>query len=286
MRSVLFLRVPAWATVVALTAAVAAISAVSVALHKPPGDAAAGPAQSGIIHVPLWVDPAKVRHQPRFYFTYDPPEALAALRSQEKLDRVIEGADNDLDRFRRLNAWTRAQFEPGVPSPYPPPDARIILRDVRSGFTGGFCAQYNFVLVQALQSLGYRARCVSLSRHEVVEAWARDARRWIGLDPIYAATYVDESGRELSVYEVNARERRGAPLLAGPGSRPETEEEMRGAFGRFEVWIKNDHVSRPVNFTDLPRYRVRFIHEGEWAPDGAGLSTRDIHDLYFDPDES
>src|SRR5262245_53163805 len=42
-------------------------------------------AKDNKIHVPLFVDPALVRPTPRFRFTFDPPEALGALRQEEKI---------------------------------------------------------------------------------------------------------------------------------------------------------------------------------------------------------
>jgi hypothetical protein len=288
MASALSARVPAWAVLAAAIGCALAVAAAAVALRPPaavPGSAApeAAAGRPPIV-VPLWVDPNAVRHRTRFLFSFDPPEALAALRAEERLDRVVAAAAGDLDRFRRLTAWARARFEPGVPSPYPPIDARVILRDVRAGRTGGFCAQYNYVLVQALLSLGHLARYVTVVDHEVVEAWARDERRWICLDPLHAATYVDEAGRALSVLELNGRTRRGEPLLAGPGSLPGAAGDVGRAFARFEVWLRNDHVVRPLNFADLPRYKVRFLEEGEAAPAGDGLWTREAADLYFDPE--
>lgn len=104
------------------------------------------------VRVPLFVPPESVDHQTRFRFTYDPAAELTQLRLGEELDLVVEGSASQAEAWRRLARWTAGQWEQGVPNPYPPPDARIILRDIRAGFTGGFCAQYCVVLVQAIQS--------------------------------------------------------------------------------------------------------------------------------------
>jgi hypothetical protein len=229
-----------------------------------------------------FVDPADLKNRSRFRFTFDPPSVLGDLRAAEKLDDVIAGAATDLERFRQVTAWARNQFEPGVPDPYPPLDARIILRDIRSGFTGGFCAQYNYVVAQSLMSLGYAARYVTVVDHEVLEAWLTDERRWVCLDPLYSATYVDETGRALSVLEVVQRRRQGLPIIPGPGSLPGTAGEVSGAFERFAVWIRNDHISRPINFTDIDRYKVAFVWDGAEPPSGI-LSTDLPEDLYFEP---
>lgn len=248
------------------------------------GSAAVAPAAArDAIRVPLWIDPNAVRHRTRFLFSFDPPAALAALRAEERLDEVLAGASGDLDRFRRLVAWTRARFEPGIPSPYPPFDARVVLRDIRAGVTGGFCAQYNCVLVQALQAYGIPARYVTVQDHEVAEAFDRETRRWICLDPLHAATYVDEAGRALSVHEIHERQRRGAPFLAGPGSLPSALSQAAGRFGSYAVWLRNDHVTRPINFTDIDRYKVHWMDDGTGPSGDDRLSTGRVEDLYFDP---
>jgi hypothetical protein len=178
--------------------------------------------------------------------------------------------------------WARAQWKPGVPSPYPPLDARIILRDIRRGFTGGFCAQYNYVLAQALQSFGMPARYVSLIEHEVIEARLPDKGRWICLDPLYDTTYLDEKGEPLSVYEVHRRVKEGLPVTLSNPTLAAGKPDHMDAFRAFAVWLKNDHISAPVNFTDLERYKVYYVPQGT-SPDGlpaGALQTSEVADLY------
>jgi hypothetical protein len=279
-------HVPGWLVLAASGAVVLLITAIAVATRVEKREVAPPPVAGPAMRVPLFVDPNQVVHEPRFRFTFDPPEALIELRHRERLDSVVAGAAGDLDRFRSLTAWARAQFEPGIPNPYPPLDARIILRDVRSGFTGGFCAQYNFVLGQALMSLGYPSRYVTVVDHEVLESWARDEGRWVCLDPLHAATYVDEEGRALSVYELCERSRAGKPIIPAEGSLPGTASEVSRAFEEFSVWIRNDHVSRPLNFSDLDRYKVTYIFDGEdlRAVGRSRLTTSILGDLYYDPE--
>jgi len=245
---------------------------------------APAPADDGRIHVPLFLDPAKVRPTPRFRFTFDRPQDLADLRKQEKLDDVVAGAHDELERCIRLMRWTRRQWEPGVPNPYPPLDARIILRDIRSGFTKGFCAQYNYVLVQGLQSLGIYARYVTLMGHEVIEARPRELNRWVCLDPLYDTLYTDDAGRLLSVYEVHRRLIQGRPVrITNDRLMGEVEQKLK-AFSSFAVWLKNDHVGSPLNFADLERYKVHYLDSpdaGRLTPLGS-LTTLEPADLYPD----
>ncbi len=210
--------------------------------------------------------------------TFDPPDVLAVLRREERLDAVVADAGSDLETFERLMDWTRHQWEPGTPNPYPPLNARIILKDIRRGFTSGFCAQYNYVLAQSMMSLGYKARYVTLIDHEVIEAWLPAEGRWICLDPLYDAMYLDDKGRPLSVLEITLRVRSGAPPAPSPGCLEGAAEMEQHAFRQFAVWLRNDHISHPINFTDIERYKVHFRFDGEPVPDG--LSTSYPIDLY------
>lgn len=233
------------------------------------------------VRVSLFVEPSAVDHVSRFRFTFDPPEVLAELRQQERLDDRVAGAASDREAFRRLMEWTGDQWQLGTPNPYPPPDARIILRDIRSGFTSGFCAQYCFVLCQAIQSFGIPARMVTITGHEVVEAWLRDERRWVLLDPTYRAQVVDAGGRPLDVFEIRRGVEQGAALAVTAGHRlPETEAAYLARYRRFAVWLRNDLVSRPMNFTDFPRYLVWFDPPDEAGRAPGSLVTSYAEDLY------
>jgi len=260
---------------------------VSAPVPVPDSPVSRGLAPDGRIRVPMFVDPALVKPTPRFRFSFDPPAALEALRVEENLDAVVAGAADDLDAALRLMHWVRRQWEPGIPSPYPPIDARIILRDIRSGFTGGFCAQYNYVLAQGLQSLGLPARYVTLIEHEVIEVYLPSRDRWVCLDPLYDTTYTDGAGNPLSVHEIQSRGRSGLPVrITDPrlteNAYPGDPQAHMAAFASFSVWVKNDHVSSPINFTDLERYKVHFLPDGPGSthlPPGA-LETSEPADLY------
>ncbi len=256
--------------------------ALTAYYHAPAQDAPPRPQAQAAIRVPLFVDPAQVRPTPRFRFTFDAPETLEELRRVEGLDSVVAGATSDMERARRLMRWTRRQWDPGIPSPYPPLDARIILRDIRRGFTGGFCAQYNYVLAQALQSIGIAARYVSLVEHEVIEARLRDRAAWVCLDPQNDVWHADPEGRPLSVYEIHARARAGAPVVLSEGHRVQDPVAHLAAFAIFAVWIKNDHVGAPINFTDIERYKVYFLDDPSDARNvpAPALVTSEPADLY------
>jgi hypothetical protein len=239
---------------------------------------------SNLLDVPLWLPETAVRHKTRFSCLWDGQASLAAFRRQEKLDAVVGHVASDEERARKLPHWTRAQFEPGRPDPYPPPDAMTTLAEIRAGRTGGFCAQYAFVLVQALQSFGMPARVITIDRHEVVETWLADTARWTMLDPFYELQVVDERGVSVSAIEIRRGRQAGAPLAVTPGGRLDQPlAQYLGRYDRIAVWIRNAFVSAPVNFADFDRYRVWLVPTGEFAPSSESLSTTHFEGLYGRP---
>ena len=237
------------------------------------------------ITVPLFVSPDKVSHLPRFHFSFDDEEVLRPLRNREGLDKVVTGAKTDIEVFLRLMEWVRSQWSPGRPDPYPPIDATVILDKIRKGETGGFCAQYCFVLVQSLQSLGYKARYVTIKGHEVTEVWSPELSKWVMLDPLYEL-YVMKGTIPLSVIEIhNVISMAGHGLKVHGKKRPEDLRGYLSRYGKFAVWCKNDHVSSPINFFDFERYKIYFLddpNERMYIP-AESLYTFFPEDLYFNP---
>ena len=278
---------PVFRLLVVIAIAAALVGLGGVNLSRIIGSSGAQPslleATEPPVRIPLFVPPGTVDHQTRFRFTYDPAPVLDDLRQGEGLDGVVAGAPTEAEAWRRLARWTARQWEKGIPNPYPPPDARIILGDIRAGFTGGFCAQYCVVLIQAIQSFGAPARQVTIEGHEVVEAWVADELRWIMLDPTYDLVVLDGDGRILDALEIRRALDDGEAdaLRFSEGHRAaESIDEYVARFGSLAVWIRNDHISRPMNFTDFDRYRVWFDpRDPSMLPDVA-LWTREVTDLW------
>ena len=240
--------------------------------------------ESDPIHVPLWVPLGLVEHKSRFACQWDGEGPLAPLRRSEDLDEVVAGVSSDEERARRLMHWTRAQFQPGRPSPYPPPDAMKTLAEIRAGRTGGFCAQYAFVLVQALQSFGQPARVVTIDEHEVVETWLADQRRWTMLDPLFELQVLDESGRSLSAIEIRRARVAGRSVSLLRGNRlGEPFRRYAARYDHIALWIRNAFVSAPENYSDFARYRVWLVRSNEVSPSPESLSTTHYEGLYGPP---
>lgn len=179
----------------------------------------------------------------------------------------------------------QSSVAPGRPDPYPPIDAMAILDKIRAGETGGFCAQYCFVMVQCLQSLGYKARYITVKGHEVTEVWSPELSRWVMLDPLYEL-YISKEGTPLSVLEIHDMILRGEHDLEVHAKKdPGDLREYLSRYKKFAVWAKNDHVSSPINFLDIDRYKIYYLDdptERMHVPAGS-LYTLFSEDLYYNP---
>jgi len=190
---------------------------------------------------------------------------LKLLREREGLDQVVAGAKDELEVFTRLCDWTNAQWQNSTPNPYPPWDALFILDWIRAGKTGGFCAQYAVVLVQAGLSLGYSARYLAVapekgedSGHLTVEVWSNQYDKWVVIDPFFNARY-EREGLPLSGLEVHQALVQGKAkqvrVIRGQGGNGEknskaSEQEMIGYYFHLAADLRNNHLSRPLPFWD------------------------------------
>jgi hypothetical protein len=189
------------------------------------------------------------------FLSEDPasPE-LTAFRREEKLDAVTAGKSGDLDRLRALLLWARDSFKASSPLPdYPPWNGREILRMIRSGKTGGFCAQHALLFGQAAQSFGYFVRYTELtsadlqSDHFICEVYVPELAKWAAFDPGDGRAYADQDGRLLSALEIhdNAFGRKRRAVYRWPGMEPARGEEK--LFAHFQYFLRN-------NFMTLPAY--------------------------------
>jgi hypothetical protein len=155
--------------------------------------------------------------------------------------------------FSSLLRWSSRLFPYTSPFPhYPPWNAVEILRRIRAGETGGFCAQYATVLGQVLQGLGYPVRFVDLAdeslgdRHFVVEVYSREYGKWIVLEAMLGFMYVDGRRRPLSALEMHKRF--AAKDLAGLHAVPALGIAKDHAFmyRNIRVEMRNNFLSAPV----------------------------------------
>jgi hypothetical protein len=109
--------------------------------------------------------------------------------------------------------------------------------------------------------LGYKARYVTVKNHEVAEVWSRGFAKWIMLDPLYKL-YISKGGTPLSVFETHAMILKGEHDLEVHAQKD--TGDLRRYLSRYEksaVWVKNNHVSSPINFDDIERYKIYFLDD-------------------------
>jgi len=167
-------------------------------------------------------------------FEYEPLDhpRLKRLRTEYKLDEVVQGAQSELELLLRLAQWACNHWDwPNhIGECYPPWDALEILKPYQDGKpTGGFCLQYNVVFLQACESFGFVGRAVSISPgscygrlggggHEIVEIWSNEWKKWVYVDGALAWYIVDEkTGVPLSIWEMRQHQ---LPTLRGEPVEP------------------------------------------------------------------
>jgi hypothetical protein len=128
----------------------------------------------------------------RFKFDCFGAESLKTLRRQEKLDEVAAPGRTEFEKQALLLHWAHRRIKHfGTPPANAPEDALGILKGADANRTFN-CGYYAEVLREALLSMGYVSRQISLkgarsdgngSEHSVVEVWSNQYRKWIILDP-------------------------------------------------------------------------------------------------------
>ncbi len=147
-----------------------------------------------------------------FPFAHQPANdrRLEMFRQRWHLEKVVAGAQTDLERMIHLRQWARDQWrdgwDSGVLDFVPPWDAPIILELASRGLSMGMCTHYATVFVQACWSLGMVARHVIIRQHCVAEAWSNELMKWIMMD-----VGGDKNDETRMTYHI---ERAGIPLNA------------------------------------------------------------------------
>lgn len=133
-----------------------------------------------------WSVPTVIQSSHRFSYLPAGTKRAEILRKRWKLDDVIAEAESELDRFARLSAWTRGQWEDGWNMGEidfcPPWDSMVILELASRQFALGMCTHYTTVFVHACAALGLIARTLVIRCHCVAEVWSEDYDKWVMID--------------------------------------------------------------------------------------------------------
>jgi hypothetical protein len=194
---------------------------------------------------------------------YEPFESprLDELRLREELEAIVAGSTDEFGQMLLLKNWVAQQWPDGLPDPYPPWDAIVVLDWIRGGLTGGFCGQYAQVLLQSLAALGWTARYVEIGTndnpyaHFVLEVWSNQFNKWILLDADYNVHF-ERDGVPMSALEIHdavvASDMAGVVAVTGP--RADGTPDLQVArwplhtaelYYYLRVHLKANHLTMP-----------------------------------------
>jgi hypothetical protein len=182
---------------------------------------------------------------------------LRKLWDQERLTEIVKDKQDDVSELLSLAQWSAQLFPASTPFPdYPPWDGVTILQWIRTGRTGGFCAQYAFLFGQAAQHEGFLVRYVGLATrdlragHFLPEVFVPSAGRWIAFEPQFGDYYVDSRGKPLGVFELHraAAGMSGAPSVRYARQARPIEAERLALFYHFKFHLRNNFLSVPVYY--------------------------------------
>jgi hypothetical protein len=194
---------PRWSARWCRAAFLAALAFVVLIVHDAPRPRTRTPAPLQVDHNGV-LPPAD--SLPFRFETLDHP-TLDRLAAREHL-RDLAASGRQFDRILRVKNWVSAQWADGVPDPYPPWDALIVLDWIRAGKTGGACGQFAQVFLQSLAALGFSARYVEIGSrdnpyaHYVTEVWSNEFDKWVLMDADYNVHF-ERGGVPLNALELH-----------------------------------------------------------------------------------
>ena len=125
------------------------------------------------------------------------------LRKKYSLDKLVENASSDLEKFIILREWVRGKITEGKPKNVDYNfNALNILERAERG-EQFFCSETAIVFTQCVISLGYTGRYVGLFKgHILAEAWSNDFNKWVAMD-VGDNLHYERLGIPLSVLELH-----------------------------------------------------------------------------------
>ena len=153
-------------------------------------------------------------------------ETLRTLRETYKLDAIVAGAADDLDRIRRVCRWVHARTSHQGWNGDLPSDALGLLQVAENGGQWR-CVEYGIVLAGCLNAVGIPARQVGGQARDVetiavgaghvfAEAWIVDRQRWMFVDAQMDIVGLDSDGTPMNSVEFRNSLSRPTPPIPYP----------------------------------------------------------------------
>ena len=153
-------------------------------------------------------------------------ETLRTLRETYKLDAIVAGAADDLDRIRRMCRWVHGRTSHQGWDGDLPSDALGLLQVAEKGGQWR-CVEYGIVLAGCLYAVGSPARHVGGQARDVetiavgaghvfAEAWIADRQRWMFVDAQMDIVGLDSDGTPMNSVEFRNSLSRPTPPIPYP----------------------------------------------------------------------
>ena len=153
-------------------------------------------------------------------------ETLRTLRETYKLDAIVAGAADDLDRIRRVCRWVHGRTSHQGWNGDLPSDALGLLQVAEKGGQWR-CVEYGIVLAGCLNAVGIPARQVGGrardaetiavgAGHVFAEAWIVDRQRWMFVDAQMDIVGLDSDGTPMNSVEFRNSLSRPTPPIPYP----------------------------------------------------------------------
>ena len=153
-------------------------------------------------------------------------ETLRTLRETYKLDAIVAGAADDLDRIRRVCRWVHGRTSHQGWDGDLPSDALGLLQVAEKG-SQWRCVEYGTVLAGCLNAVGIPARHVGGQARDVetiavgaghvfAEAWIVDRQRWMFVDAQMDIVGLDSDGTPMNSVEFRNSLSRPTPPIPYP----------------------------------------------------------------------
>ena len=153
-------------------------------------------------------------------------ETLRTLRETYKLDAIVAGAADDLDRIRRMCRWVHGRTSHQGWDGDLPSDALGLLQVAEKGGQWR-CVEYGIVLAGCLTAVGIPARQLGGQARDVetiavgaghvfAEAWIADRQRWMFVDAQMDIVGLDSDGTPMNSVEFRNSLPRPTPPIPYP----------------------------------------------------------------------
>lgn len=140
----------------------------------------------------LVFDKASINSELTFWYQDGINDYLNLLRSKYSIDSLIQNAKNDTEKALSILNWVHKQWRHNGNNTPVKNDAISILEEVKTG-KNFRCVEYGIVTSACLNSIGLKARTLSLKTkdvettkygagHVLLEVYLNDLQKWVVLD--------------------------------------------------------------------------------------------------------